>query len=372
LHEQALSDRIEDVSFNWVKNAWGLSGLRSRDYGTVNPEIETLHTRTTTIDSLPDGEWTRWRFCKLDLEGGEFNALRGARRAVERHRPVIVFEHFIDQGARHYDYTKEEWFSFFQTLGYDLFDLHGREYGFENWGDPSVPWYLIAAPARSDDAEFVRVRASEITLDCAHLARANLQRNYPVPTPPNSHKLAVAAAGALGREGKEEDALSLYAWAVVLAPEHAEMHLQHALCLERLGRFAEALEAARNAASLRPERALEWRTNAKLAERVGALEEAEAAWRQATQCEGALAHDWGSLARLLVRLNRLAPALEAMETAMRKGQPDAGFHCWHGVICSRLDRIEEADDAFGKAIALDPESEWIRQSLAEHKARARA
>jgi FkbM family methyltransferase len=372
LHEQAISDRVEDVSFNWVKNAWGFSGLRSRDYGTINPDIEVLRTTTTTVDSLPEGDLTRWRFCKLDLEGGEFHALRGSRQAMRRHRPVVVFEHFIDQGARHYDYSQAEWFAFFRELDYELFDLYGREYGAQNWGDASVPWYLIAAPAQSADAELVRALAGEIVLDCAHLARANLQRNRPVPTPPNSHKLAVAAAAALGREGKPEDALTLYAWAAALAPDHPEMHHQHANCLERLGRFPEALEAARNATSLRSERAVDWRLQARLAERVGALSESEAAFRRATQCADAYAQDWVNLARLLVRTNQFEPALEAMTVAMRTGQPDAGFYCWLAIINSHLGRRHEAEQAFEEAVRLEPETQWIRQSLAEHRSRANA
>ena len=33
---------------------------------------------------------TRITFIKMDIEGAEFDALRGARAAIERHRPVLA------------------------------------------------------------------------------------------------------------------------------------------------------------------------------------------------------------------------------------------------------------------------------------------
>jgi hypothetical protein len=92
----------------------------------------------------------RSSFWKLDLEGGEYDALRGGRAALDRHRPAIVFENGREATAKNYDYTIDDFFALFRGRGYALYDLFGNEFDETRWSVPAVPWYTIAVPHGSE------------------------------------------------------------------------------------------------------------------------------------------------------------------------------------------------------------------------------
>ncbi|MDG2111476.1 MAG: FkbM family methyltransferase [Actinomycetota bacterium] len=46
----------------------------------------------TSVDAVADLELDRVDFIKIDIEGGELAALRGAARTLDTHRPIVVFE----------------------------------------------------------------------------------------------------------------------------------------------------------------------------------------------------------------------------------------------------------------------------------------
>jgi FkbM family methyltransferase len=63
------------------------SGLRERRYERAE-QIEEITVRTVRLDDVTSG----CDFIKIDVEGGEFDVLRGARNLLARCRPHIVFE----------------------------------------------------------------------------------------------------------------------------------------------------------------------------------------------------------------------------------------------------------------------------------------
>lgn len=146
---QALAERGGTAPFHWIRNADGYSGLRPRAYPVV-PDVEMLSVPTVALDTLID-DGPPWRFGKLDLEGGEFRALQGAARALERHRPVLVFECDRVGAPRFYGYGPDEFFGFFDGLGYRLRDLFGRPFAREAWDSPGYPHYFIGFHAAVGD-----------------------------------------------------------------------------------------------------------------------------------------------------------------------------------------------------------------------------
>lgn len=155
LHARALSDREETATFQWVRDAPGLSGLRERDFGGWPHTIEQITVETVMIDRLPAYSFPRLRFMKLDLAGGEYRALHGARERIAEHRPMIVFENGRATPAAIYGYTREDWFDLFAGLGYSLFDLWGRPFTPAQWSTRG-PWYFVAVDRKSEHEAFVR------------------------------------------------------------------------------------------------------------------------------------------------------------------------------------------------------------------------
>lgn len=89
-HHAALSDKegkiIAPVLDPKIPQAYGSYSLIS-----PSPQGERIEVPTVTIDSLD----LPVSVIKLDIEGMEPEALRGAKRTIQQHRPVIFAETFI-------------------------------------------------------------------------------------------------------------------------------------------------------------------------------------------------------------------------------------------------------------------------------------
>jgi FkbM family methyltransferase len=88
---KALSDEAGEVEFTHVISRPGYSGFRERTY--PGPEqLERIRVPVERLDdALEDGLVPS--FIKVDVEGAEGQVFRGAIETLERHRPLVVFEH---------------------------------------------------------------------------------------------------------------------------------------------------------------------------------------------------------------------------------------------------------------------------------------
>lgn len=160
--QKALYHEARTVQFRVVTNAVSRSGIAETSY-PFEPDIKEKAVETILIDEVLAGVST-WRFCKLDIEGAEFRALQGGRRAITKHEPFLVFERSV-AAAEWYQYTPVEFFDFFRELGYRTFDLFGRELALRDWGVLGRPWYALGVRIGSDDEEFVHERLTSILLE---------------------------------------------------------------------------------------------------------------------------------------------------------------------------------------------------------------
>lgn len=86
----ALSDHAGMSNFNYVISDPAYSGLKKRAYDKPETD-EQIEVKTATLDSIiPSNESIK--LIKLDIEGGEYNALRGAANILESSHPYILFE----------------------------------------------------------------------------------------------------------------------------------------------------------------------------------------------------------------------------------------------------------------------------------------
>jgi len=89
IFECALGDEIDIKPFYYVPELTGWSGLKKQWYPKeVNPEVIKVEVRT--LDSVIS---RKIDFIKIDVEGAEFEVLRGGINVIKKYMPVILFEH---------------------------------------------------------------------------------------------------------------------------------------------------------------------------------------------------------------------------------------------------------------------------------------
>jgi FkbM family methyltransferase len=152
--EAAVSDRSGTADFVYVENDPGYSGLRQRMYDRPDPVLKSITVNVVQLDdAIPKDQPVA--LIKLDIEGGEIHALRGALQLVLRCRPVIVFEG-SSRSTGQYGVTPKEIFSLIdEQFGYRLSTMQRWlsnkppyvEAEFcHNW-DNGPDFYFIAYPA---------------------------------------------------------------------------------------------------------------------------------------------------------------------------------------------------------------------------------
>jgi FkbM family methyltransferase len=151
LRHTALADSVGrreyvsfyDPLFPLPRSAY--SGLR-KGWTPENYPYRTITTDVTTLDRDLSGT-DNLSFIKLDLEGGEFHALRGAENTIRSSRPLIAFENTRSGSARLYEYSADDFYGLFERLHYSVSDILGSEVTRDKWEwSPPMPFYCIAFP----------------------------------------------------------------------------------------------------------------------------------------------------------------------------------------------------------------------------------
>ncbi len=116
VEQVAVSDQEGAVDFFYSPRASGFSGLRAQGQPS---DVRKLSVQCRRLDDLvPPGR--QIDFIKLDVEGAEGAALRGARRILSEGRPKILFECTLS-GLRSFERTAAEMYSLLNDeLGYGI------------------------------------------------------------------------------------------------------------------------------------------------------------------------------------------------------------------------------------------------------------
>jgi FkbM family methyltransferase len=136
--ESALSEKPGEAILHLPSDDdsnWGTSSLMHRSSGQ-----STLSVRVDTIDNYVAAEClSRLDFLKIDVEGAEHFVLFGAKRAIEQHRPAIIFEKNSESAQ-----SAATWL---RSLGYTFFDLRNVAVG-----DDVSLWPNDILAVHADDA----------------------------------------------------------------------------------------------------------------------------------------------------------------------------------------------------------------------------
>lgn len=102
----------------------GLSGLSRRPgrKGIDQERLRSVRVAMTSLDALLGEEHVD--FIKIDVEGAEYDVLRGAENLLARSRPTVLFEFGLG-GADYFGVDADTMFDFFATRGYALFTVPG-------------------------------------------------------------------------------------------------------------------------------------------------------------------------------------------------------------------------------------------------------
>jgi FkbM family methyltransferase len=119
----ALSDEQGAAEFTHVKSNPGYSGLRERTY-PGNEQLERIHVHVERLDeTLPTGFVPA--FIKIDVEGAEGKVMSGAIGVLERHRPMVVFEHGKGASPVYGTGPSEIYTMLVERAGMRIFDMDG-------------------------------------------------------------------------------------------------------------------------------------------------------------------------------------------------------------------------------------------------------
>ena len=86
-----------------------------KDYG-----VETVPTQVTTLDNLVQNiaKGKNVDFIKVDIEGAEFEFLKGAEKTIQQCKPILLME-IKENDLKKYDVTPSEIFQFMADLNYE-------------------------------------------------------------------------------------------------------------------------------------------------------------------------------------------------------------------------------------------------------------
>jgi len=129
----AVGNRVGVTSFQVANHAIGYSGIEKRENINVLDWTE-ISVGISSLDGLITQK-NNVSLIKLDLMGGEFNALQGAKKILNSSFPLIVFENSLKEASNQYGYNKEDFFKFFDEVNYVVFDFFGNHVNSDYWDD---------------------------------------------------------------------------------------------------------------------------------------------------------------------------------------------------------------------------------------------
>ena len=115
IHDTALSDKEGTSSFFINEKQTGFSGLARHGEGTFREIVVKCQRLDEMTDDLPTID-----FVKIDVEGAELYVLRGARRLLDRDRPIMLFE-CSPSGPLAFGYQPGDLHDLLTSYGYDIF-----------------------------------------------------------------------------------------------------------------------------------------------------------------------------------------------------------------------------------------------------------
>lgn len=152
--ECALGDHPDTATFTLALDSPARSGLKRQQYPTDHERTRTITVRVERLDDIVPAN-APVAFIKIDVEGAEFQVLRGAMATIRRDRPVIVFEYGRTGRAEYGVEPAMMWQLLHDDLGLELSLMRTWLDGgaaftaaqFSQTVDAGADWMFVAYPA---------------------------------------------------------------------------------------------------------------------------------------------------------------------------------------------------------------------------------
>lgn len=147
----ALSTVHGITEFNLVLDDPAYSGIKQRKYKSVDTQVSKIEVEVRTLDEIILPTNTRIDLIKIDVEGGEFDVLKGSVELLKKYKPILIFE--SGMGASDYYGTKpEHLYEFLTDIGYKVFTLKNfikeitelTESDYRNLFESGSEYYFVA------------------------------------------------------------------------------------------------------------------------------------------------------------------------------------------------------------------------------------
>jgi len=121
IYPYALSDKNGTSAFQLVTNAPAYSGLKKRHYDVKNPIIEEIKVEVKTLDNIIH-HTEPIHLIKIDVEGGEWDVLKGAKNLLTANQPIIIFEYGKGAGD-YYETQPKDIYLLLKEIGLSIYTL---------------------------------------------------------------------------------------------------------------------------------------------------------------------------------------------------------------------------------------------------------
>ena len=129
----AVAESSGKRDFIAVRRSPGFSGFADRKFSGGDPELERRTVETVRLDDVID-PGARVNLIKLDIEGAELQALKGAERILRTSHPTLLIE-FQRSSVPYFEHTPYDMFTFLSDHGYSIWSL-------DSWLDERPPLTL--------------------------------------------------------------------------------------------------------------------------------------------------------------------------------------------------------------------------------------
>lgn len=147
IYNCALGNENKVVNFYVNHFNAGLSTLKLNSQKDIKVS-ETIEIKLRKLDTLllNKSNLNNLTLIKIDIEGGERDAIYGGLEIIKKYKPIIAFESGFEWSATRFGYNHEDFISFFDENNYVVFDFFGTKVTKDNFSHKDLIYMLIAFP----------------------------------------------------------------------------------------------------------------------------------------------------------------------------------------------------------------------------------